>query len=208
MCNWLTTYYQEINLKMKCIKTKQFLVGLFWKFPDFYLYYDDNKINRSHFGNKIWDFFFQLGRLAHQKHLQEFDEVSIASIVQEHGREKYYEKFGEYEFISELMEEVKNKKANFEAHYEAVKKYGLLREFRQLFGDNVIDNSLDEKYNYKKMDRFEIQAYWQSKVSDIALGNDAPIKNLIYLILMKCVNLLRSWMKSQIMECHCITAIR
>jgi len=72
------------------------------------LYYDDNKINRSHFGNHIWSFFFQVGRLAHQKHLQEFDEVSVSGIVQENGVQKQYEKYGDYEFISELMEEVKN----------------------------------------------------------------------------------------------------
>ncbi|GAA0347993.1 hypothetical protein GCM10008931_44110 [Oceanobacillus oncorhynchi subsp. oncorhynchi] len=164
----------EDVLKSEVYASEALLVSLFWKYPEFYLHHPEDKIGSKTFGNKIWAFFFNLGRKAHQKELGEFDELSVSQLVKEFGVEATYKKYGEYEFIYENIEYVKDKKDNFEKYYEDVKKYKLLRDFRDIFGDKVLHKT--DKYNYHKLNRFQIQIYWQDKVNEIALTNDAPIK--------------------------------
>lgn len=161
------------KLKNEVYSSEAFLTALFWKYPEFYLYYPEDKLNSGMFGNKIWGFFFKLGRIAHNKHLQEFDEVSINQIVAEFNIQKQFEEYGEFDFIQENIDYVEDKKENLEKYYEDVKKYYLLRELRKVFGDKVAERQ--GKYDYKKMNRFQIQVYWQDKINQIMLDNDSPI---------------------------------
>ncbi|WP_226035743.1 replicative DNA helicase [Aquibacillus saliphilus] len=165
---------EDDKLKDEVYPSESFLTALFWKHPEFYLYYPADKVSERSFGNKVWGFFFQLGRYAHQRKLQNFDEIAISQVVKEYGLEKKFEQYGEFDFISENMDYVKDKKDNFEKYYEEVKKYNLLRSLRDVFGDKVSQNT--EKYNYKKMNRFQVQTYWQDIVNEIAITNDVPIK--------------------------------
>lgn len=165
----------EDILKDEVYSSEAMLTALFWKYPEYYLYYPQDKLNTSMFGNDVWSFFFQLGRIAHGKHLQDFDELSIIQIVGEYNAQDKFKQYGEFEFIKENVDFVKDKKDNFEKYYEDVKKYFLLRELREIFGDKVIEKK--DKYDYKKMNRFQIQIYWQDKVNEIAINNDAPIKD-------------------------------
>lgn len=161
------------KLKDEAYSSEAFLTALFWKYPEFYLYHPEDKLNGNMFGNNVWSFFFQLGRIAHNKQLQDFDEISISQIVAEYGIQDKFKKYGEFDFIQENIEYVGDKKENLEKYYEDVKKYFLLRELRNIFGDKVAERT--DKYNYKKMNRFEIQIYWQDKVNQVAINNDAPI---------------------------------
>jgi len=147
-----------------------FLVALFYDNPSLYLEYDDNILNKKHFGNKIWQFYFQLGRTITNKGGQILDDITVANAVTELKVEGLYDKFGRYETIQELINEVQNKKSNFNLYYDTVKKYNLLRSLRSVIGNKVIENN--DKYDYNKLNADQIANYWLYQIEEIVFQNN------------------------------------
>ena len=101
------------------------------------------------------------------------DDLTIHQGVVELKYEKYYEKYGKYEVIKELINEVKNKKENFNLYYDEIKKYALLRNFKDLFGDKVLE--INGKYDYHKMNTNQIKIWWANLFNESLINVDAPI---------------------------------
>ncbi|MCY9737539.1 replicative DNA helicase [Paenibacillus alvei] len=150
------------------------LVGLFWNNPNLYSYYSEERLSSRMFGNKDWGFYFGLGRKMHEGKTLLFDDITTEQYVTSLGCRRYYEKFGEYDKIFEVMEEVKDYEENIESYYNEVKKYSLLRELRNLFDDKVVKEN--GNYNYRVMTREAIYRYWMDKLNQVALDNESQIE--------------------------------
>lgn len=151
------------------------LTGLLWNNTDFYDMYSSETLNKKTLGNSVWSFYVGLGRYLYGKGINVMDDLSVQGAVIDLKLEDKYEKYGGYQTIEELMQETKGKESNFEAYYDDVKKYSLLREYFKLFGDKVMDSS-DEKYNHKTMSRIMISMYWNDKLNNIDIEhNDTAI---------------------------------
>jgi len=97
------------------------------------------------------------------------DDLTVANKISELKAEKKYEEYNKYETIRELVAEIQNKKDNIEMYYDEVKKYYLLRKFRGLFGDKIIEKN--GKYDYKMLDANQIANYWMYQVEEITMEN-------------------------------------
>ena len=145
------------------------LTALFYMNPSLYEEYDESKLSYKHFGNKIWAFYFKLGRFISDRGGEVIDDITVSNVVNELKLRNKYEEYNEFETITELIEEVKNKENNEKMYYDNIKKYHLLREFRELFGDKVIEDS--GNYKYKLLNAEQIANYWLYKIENITLNN-------------------------------------
>lgn len=162
------------QLAQESYNKEAILVGILWNNPDLYDVYNADKLNMKSFGNINWAFYMGLGRKLHNDNIKVFDDISVQSAVTELKLNERYEKYGGYEVIEELMEETKRLTDNFEGYYDEVKKYALLREYYQLFGDKVIEKK--DNYNYKELSRNAISMYWNDKLNNIDIEhNDTNI---------------------------------
>lgn len=157
--------YEDVYIAEACA------VGIFWAHPTMFSFYKQDKLNEKHFGNKVWQFYFQLGEFMFQKGLQSFDDISTMQSIKEMNVEKLFEEFGGYQTISELMEENKDedKKENLDAYYDQIKKYSLLRYFYDLFGKKVLKKQ--GKYDYKKLSRHQLEKYWSARLNEVIKKN-------------------------------------
>lgn len=136
--------------------------------------HSEEKLNKKTTGNHIWSFYIGLGRYLHNKGISVLDDISVHGAVVDLKLQDKFEKYGGYQLIEELMAETKGKEENFEAYYNDVKKYALLREYYKLFGDKVIEPT--EVYNHKTMSRELISMYWNDKINNIDIEhNDTQI---------------------------------
>lgn len=162
------------KLNEESFNKESILTGLLWNNADFYDMYSDEKLNKKTAGNGVWGFYIGLGRYLHSKGINVLDDISVHSAVVELKLEDRFEKYGGYQTIEELMQETKGKEANFEAYYNDVKKYALLREYYRLFGDKVVETT--ENYNHKTMSKEMIAMYWNDKLNNIDIEhNDTQI---------------------------------
>jgi replicative DNA helicase len=162
------------QLNSESYNKEAILIGILWNNPDFYGSYSEEVLNKKTMGNAIWAFFLGLGRYLYDKGISVFDDISVHSAVAELKLEDKFEKYGGYAVVEELMNETKEMSQNFEAYYDEVKKYALLREYYKLFGEKVL--KVDGKYNYKEMTRNQISMYWNDKLSNIDIEhNDTSI---------------------------------
>lgn len=162
------------HLNEESYNKESLLVGMLWSKPELYDSYTEEKLNKKVMGNANWAFYLGLGRHLHKKGLSVLDDISVHEIVSELKIEDKFEKYGGYEVVEELVEEVEGKEANFEGYYDEVKKYALLREYYKLFGNKVVE--ITDKYNYKEMTRNEISMYWNDKINKIDTDyNDTQI---------------------------------
>lgn len=155
-------------LKEEVFSKEAYLCGLAWANPDIFSVYNADKMGVSHFGNKIWKFYWGLGRHLFDKQLNVFDDISVQEAVNELKLQAKYDKYGGFDVIDEMMHEVKDYHDNFEGYYDEVKKYAMLRELRDLIGDKVVKPS--GKYDYKKMSREQIGTYWNDKLNSISVN--------------------------------------
>ena len=147
------------------------LVACFYDNPQLYYEYD-NRLTVKHFGNEIWKFYFKIGELLYSGGAKVLDDLTVANKVNELKANNTYEKFNRYETIKELVNEIQihNKKDNLELYYDEVKKYYILRKFRDLFGDKVVEKN--GKYDYKLLSGTQIANYWLYQVEEIGIEND------------------------------------
>jgi replicative DNA helicase len=149
---------------------ESYLTGLFWSNPELYSFYSDEKISSSTFANNVWSFFFRIGRELVNRKIANFDDISVGKIVEELGWRKHYDKYGGYDTMDELMGDVAFKKDNFDAYFEEVQKYNMLRNLRGMLGDKVItDNG---KYQYKKMTADQVHKYWMDAINKLSFVNN------------------------------------
>ena len=163
----------EINediLYKEIYPEEAFVIGLFYDNPELYDEYDNSRLNDKHFGNKIWAFYFKIGRFITDRGGNSLDDITIANFVNEMKIEDQYNKYNRYEAISELIKEVKNKKENIDMYYNNIKKYNLLRQLRVFLGDKVIE--IKGKYNYKLLSTEQISNYWLYQIEKITMQNN------------------------------------
>ncbi len=164
MANVLEQLKDEVKVSEAC------LTGIFWNKPSLYDLYDTDKLNRKTFLNDIWGFYFGLGRHMYEHGITVFDDVVTNKFVKDIGVQKTFEKYNEYETIQELMNEMKEKEGNLDGHYEEVKKYEVIVNLIDLFGNKVVKKN--SGYDYKKMDKDQIYLYWQDKINNIGVTRD------------------------------------
>lgn len=147
------------------------LVGIFWNNPEQYNFFPKDKIHTDTFLNKVYGFYFGLGRYMYEeKGIKYFDELSVAQAITELGLEDKYKYYGEYETIEELMIASKDLFDNLDGYYQEIKKYNLLKNLVDLFGEKVLAET--DKYNYKKMNKNQIHLYWHDRVNRLAMDGD------------------------------------
>ncbi|MDF2503878.1 DnaB-like helicase C-terminal domain-containing protein [Clostridium sp.] len=163
------------NLQDDVYISESYLVGLFWSNPDLYIHYDKEKITHKTFGNRIWKFYFYLGTKLCEKNIKIFDDITIEDFLSTKEKlSEEYESYGGYNTINEIMEEVKNRKDNFDGFYSIVKKYNLLRELYLLLGEQILTKT--DKYDYKLLSSEQISTYWQDKLNSVLLLTDSKIE--------------------------------
>lgn len=149
-----------------------YIVGLFWKHPDLYLDYDENRISKETFTQKIWWFYFLLGK---QMRIKEnklvFDDIAVETTLAKFSdkwRDKY-EDYGGFQVIQELIEEVN--KDNFDSYYDELKK---LETLRRLYDkDFAVIKNID---TFQKMTHQQIMDYWDLQLNEIFLNADVGVK--------------------------------
>jgi hypothetical protein len=145
-----------------------------WNDPNQYNFFVKDKLNSKQFANKVYGFYLELGRYMNEKNITIFDDISVQKAINELGFHAHYEKYGGYETISEIVQETKEKVENVESYISDVKKYNLLRELRDLYGEKVIKS--EGKYDYHRMTGQQILNYWQDKIHRLSLNIDSEIK--------------------------------
>ena len=154
---------------------ESYLVGLFWSNTDYYANYNEDKITHKTFGNRIWSYYFYLGRQLYDTGKRMFDDITVEEYMSKAGSPKNnYAEFGEYITVSEIMGEVRDRLDNFDGYYDEVKKYTLVRELYGMLGNKVIENN--GKYNYKKLNSEQIGRYWQEMLNGKLLNCDSKIE--------------------------------
>lgn len=164
MTNWKEKLAQEIIL------AEGYLTGLFWKNPDNYNFYSEEKINHSSFLNPVYGYYFTLGRKLNEKDIRVFDDISVSKMVNDTNTNNLYQKYGEYDTIFELMQEVEGKEDNVDAYYNEIKKYSMLKRLVQLFGEQIL--AQEGKYDYHKMTKNQLYTYWNDKVNKLSMDGD------------------------------------
>lgn len=162
------------EIREEVLISEAYLVGLFWSNPDNYSYYPEERITRQMFQNKVWGFYFGLGRAMYNNKILLFDDISIMKAVEDLNVQKKFDEYGAFETVSEIMEEVEGREDNLESYYRNVKKYSLLNDLYHLLGDKVYQDN--DKYKYKKMTGEDISTYWNDKLNMISMINDSPIE--------------------------------
>ncbi|MEK5036226.1 replicative DNA helicase [Paenibacillus sp. FSL R7-0302] len=151
-----------------------YLTALFWNNPEQYIFYPEEKINTKTLLNTPWAFYFGLGRKMQQAGVKIFDDISIMKHVKELNVMERFEKYGGFDTVREVMEEVEGFEPNLEAYYSEIKKYAMLRNLGGLFGDKVYEKN--GKYDYHKIDKEDLYLYWFDKVNQLGLDGDAKFE--------------------------------
>ena len=165
------------QLKDDAYVAESLLTALFWRFPEYYSTHNDEKINCTHFLNPIWAFYFHVGRQLANKGLVVFDDIATHKLIQEVGQAEKYQEYNGYFTINELMTEVEGSRENFDGYYDEVMKYGALKALFKKFGEIIVKDKSNIKYDYKKMTIDQLHAYWLDGVNqpfkDIGNKHDA-----------------------------------
>nr|WP_145401661.1 DnaB-like helicase C-terminal domain-containing protein [Paenibacillus xylanexedens] len=158
------------KLSREIVAAEGYLTGLFWRNPDNYNFYSEEKLNYKSFMNTAYGYFFTLGRKLSEKGIKVFDDISVSQVVAETNTSATYEKYGGFETIHELSSEVRDKEDNLDAYYGEVKKYNLINKLIEYFGERVITD--EGKYNYKKMTKEQLHTYWNDKILQLGIDGD------------------------------------
>lgn len=161
---------KEIELISKNAEVNEaYFVGLLWANPlEAYGEYKDN-ISQDEFIHGVWGFYFELGRLMFDDGIKTFDNITVTKKVKELGVEKEFEEYGGRNTINDAVNIVKSNSDNIDYYYEIIKKNYNIQQLYLLFGDKVLLKK--NKYDYKKMNREQLVAFWNDKANSISLNN-------------------------------------
>ncbi len=179
------------QLKDDAYVAESLLVALFWQFPEYYTHYNDEKINSTHFLNPIWAFYFHLGRQLANKGLVVFDDIATYRMVVDVAQGEKYKEYNGYATIKELMQEVEGSRSNFDSYMEEVKKYSVLKALFRKFGEVIVRDKTNVKYDYKAMTVEQIHAYWMDGVNQPF--KDVDNKHDVKSLLKGLKERIRSW---------------
>lgn len=153
------------QLKDNAYRVESQLVGLFWRYPDYYIHNNEERINMKMFLNLNWAFYFRLGRILSGKGLLTFDDITVYRIVDEVGQMSKYEEYGGYNVVQELMEEMEDAKDNFDACYADLQKYNALKNLYKEIGEVSLKDKNNPSYNYQAMDTEQLHMFWMDKIN-------------------------------------------
>jgi len=157
------------QLQKEIYTDEALLTAIFYDNPILYEEYDENKLNSTHFGNNIWSFYFNIGRLITKNGGKILDDITVYSMIEKINKIDLYQNYNEFETMKELIIEIQDKKQNVLMYYENIKKYNLLRNLYDILGEKVL--SINGNYNYKNLTSQQISSYWTYQIDSIILNN-------------------------------------
>lgn len=160
-----------VKAQEEVLISEAYLTGLFWSNPEQYAFFPEEKINRKTFLNPVWGFYFGLGMHMYKEGIRVFDDISIMKHVKDINAEAVFDKYGGFDTVNEVMEEVEGRLENLDAYYANIKKYRLLCDLSDLFGSQVFKKS--DKYDYRSLDKETLFTFWMDKVNKLGLDGDA-----------------------------------
>jgi replicative DNA helicase len=160
------------KLKEEVLIPEAYITAIFWNDPAQYDFIPKEKLDTTSFLNENWGFWFGLGRYMYaEKGVRKFDDISIMKHVKDLGLEKHFDKYGGFESVREVQEEVEGFEENLDGYYKEVKKYGMMVNLVEWFGARVAE--CNDKYDYKKMNKEQLHTYWLDKINKLAMDGDA-----------------------------------
>lgn len=164
----------EINAKLKKIKAESkinepYLVAILWNEPeDGYGEYGDI-LNRDHFINEEWGFFYQLGKELYKDGVKNFDDITIMKKIKVDGTENLFDEYGGFDVIEDAVNIIKERDSNSNIKYysESILKNYTIRKLYSLFGAKVLVDT--DMYKVSEMSRDNLIIYWGDKMNSIAL---------------------------------------
>lgn len=147
-------------------------IGYLWKNPNLITKYKSHKIEKETFTKKIWYFYYHIGKEMFDGGIRTFDDASVYSFITskpaETGKKSYFDYYNEYggfSTVQELMDECEKNSGNDEYHFSEIQKYESLRAFQD---EGLIDVAKKELVNkFVKMTLKQLQSYFQFKTSQI-----------------------------------------
>ncbi|WP_232380894.1 P-loop NTPase family protein [Paenibacillus tianjinensis] len=148
-------------------------IGYLWSTPSLYEKYRNHEITKDTFTEPIWWYFYYIGNEMYSNSIRKFDDKTVYSFLTsrpiEVGRKSYfdyYNEYGGYNSIEELLEECeKDKGNNDDYHFSEIQKYESLRKFQS---ESLIDiNNKDLVGKLTRMTLKQMQSFFQFKTSSI-----------------------------------------
>lgn len=170
----------EINGKLNKIKVESkinepYLVAILWNKPeDAYGEYGDI-LNRDHFINEEWGFFYQLGKDLYKDGVKNFDDITIMKKVKLDGTENLFDKYGGFDVIEDAINIIKERDSdsNIKYYSESVLRNYTIRKLYSLFGAKILVDT--DKYKFSEMSRDDLIIYWGDKMNSIALESTTSV---------------------------------
>ncbi|MER2007471.1 MAG: ATPase domain-containing protein [Psychrobacillus sp.] len=157
------------SISRKAEINEAYFTGLLWANPfETYGEYRDT-ISQDEFIHDVWGFYYELGGRMYDDGIKTFDTITVAKFVKELGVDKSFDEYGGMRTINDAVDIVKANSDNIDYYYETIKKNYTVQQLYQLFGEKVLIKK--NKYDYEKMNREQLTAFWTDKMNQIGLGN-------------------------------------
>lgn len=157
--------------KQEVLISEAYFTAIFWNHPEQYNFYPEEKIASKTFLNPVWGFYFGLGRRMSEDGILVFDDITIMKYLKDYNAEKHFDKYGGFDTINEVVEEVSDVKENIDVYYKEIKKYRLLIDLSELFGERVFIKT--DKYDYHKLNKDLLFTIWMDRVNKLGLDGDS-----------------------------------
>jgi hypothetical protein len=160
------------------ISEAMFVGYLYKDMVNFVEYHD--KVEEDDFLHKEWRFFFNLGKYILGQKYKTIDDIAIQKSLTELSWIDKFDEYGGYQTIEQVKALVEDSESNTEVYYEDIKRNSTIKKLVNLFGVDKIFKK-NGNYDYSKMNKDEIVAYWQYQVNQISLsmGGKYDVQNLI-----------------------------
>lgn len=146
-----------------------YFIGLLWSSPfDTYSAYADT-MSEDEFVHPIWSFFFEVGKRMYKEGIKNFDDITVHTKIKEYNVMDTFEEYGKMRQIDDAVDIVKYNADNIEYYYETIKRNYTIRQLHLLFGDKVLLNN--GNYKWQDMSREQLTNYWTDKMNKIGLSN-------------------------------------
>lgn len=143
-------------------------IGYLWNTPTLYGKYKTHKISKDTFTEGIWWFYFYIGKEMYESGIRLFDDVTTYSFItskpSENGKKSYfdyYNDYGGFSTIDEVVSECDGDKGNDEYHFSEVQKYESLRNLQKQGLLDISNTNLVSKL--ANMSLKQMQSFFQFK---------------------------------------------